>query len=679
MTMQINVDARGRGDYATVQEAVLAVPDYSAKPVTIFIRKGVYEEKLAVPKEKTNVRFLGEDAYETILTFSDNAHTPDGEGKPMGTFRSGSVTVWADDFTAENLTIRNSSGPGTGQAVAAFMNGDRAVFRHVRFLGDQDTLYTGPGRQYYADCYLEGDVDFIFGPATAVFERCRIHCKRDGGYLTAASTPQDAAYGYVFLDCTVTSSPGAENVYLGRPWRDYAAVAFIRTWMDASIAPAGWHNWSQPNREETTRYREAGTRGPGALLAQRVDWAKSLSPEDTAGYDIPAIFHGQDGWNPLTAGQDQPKLALQLSARMADQWIKDWDAIGEHPRTSNKWNYEIGLFLKAVSVLESLTGQDRYFRYVLHNMNQFVGDEGSIRTYKLEDYNLDQINQGKLLLYLWKKTGENRYKQAADVLVKQLEGHPRTAEGGFWHKKIYPHQMWLDGLYMAMPFLTEYARIFDRPELLDEAPQQILLIDRHNRDPHTGLYYHGWDESRSQEWADKETGCSPHFWTRAIGWYAMAIVDTLEHLPRQHPGYAPVAAVLNRLAEAVVKVQDQESGLWYQVTDQAGREGNYLESSGSSMLVYALAKGVAAGNLPSCYLEAARLGYHGLANRMLRKDGQGKLHLTAVCLVAGLGGNPYRSGSYDYYVHEPVGEDDLKGIGACLLALSQIEAAGLQG
>lgn len=670
--MQINVDAKGRGDFVSVQEAVLSVPDYSVEPVIIFIRKGVYEEKLVVPKEKTNLRFLGEDAYETILTFSDNAHIPGPEGKPMGTFKSGSVTVWADDFTAENLTIRNSSGPGTGQAVAAFMNGDRAVFRNVRFLGDQDTLYTGPARQYYVDCYLEGDVDFIFGPATAVFERCRIHCKRDGGYLTAASTPEDVEFGYVFLDCTVTSSPGAAGVYLGRPWRDFAHTVFIRTWMDTSIIAEGWHNWRQPHREETSRYKEYGSRGPGAALANRVGWAEALTDEAAAVYEIAAILRGQDGWNPLNV--DKPRLALQVSAQIADQWIQDFNPLVNHPHIRDRWNYEIGCVLKGISIMEQFTGQDRYFRYVLNNMNRFVQEDGSIKGYRIDEYNLDQVNQGKLLLYLWKKTGENRYKQAADLLVQQLENHPRTSEGGFWHKKIYPHQMWLDGLYMATPFLTEYARIFDRPELLDEAPLQILTVEKHTRDPKTGLYFHGWDESREQEWADKETGQSPNFWSRSIGWYAMAVVDTLEHLPKQHPGYVPIVEVLGRLAEAVVKVQDAETGLWYQVTDQGGQEGNYLEASGTAMFVYALAKGVAAGHLPETYLDAARKGYRGLVDKLLRKDEQGRLHVTSICFVAGLGGTPYRSGSYEYYVNEAVGEDDPKGVGACLMALAQIEA-----
>jgi len=297
--MEFVVDARGNGDFRSVGEAIAASPEWSTQPVTIHIRKGVYEEKLRIPKEKTNIRLIGEDPVETILTYSDNARMPLPDGTPMGTFRTGSLSVFGNGFTAENLTIRNSSGPGTGQAVALFLDADKAVLRGVRLLGDQDTLYTGNGRQYYYSCYIEGDVDFIFGPSTAVFDRCHIHCKRSGGYLTAASTPEDVVYGYVFLDCMVTGAPETSNIYLGRPWRDFANTVFIRTWMDGSIHPKGWHNWGQPHREETSRYKEFGSRGPGATLADRVPWAEELYLDYADAYTPERILSGKDGWGPL--------------------------------------------------------------------------------------------------------------------------------------------------------------------------------------------------------------------------------------------------------------------------------------------------------------------------------------------------------------------------------------------
>ncbi|ULL17799.1 pectin esterase [Paenibacillus sp. H1-7] len=292
------VDAAGSGDFRTVQEAVDAAPDGSREKVTIFIKNGTYEEKLLVPKEKRNLHFLGESRDGVVLTYSDNTKTLGPDGEPLGTFRSASAFFHGDDFTAEQLTIRNASGQGTGQAVAAFVTSDRAVFRSVTFLGFQDTLYTGESRQYYEDCRIEGDVDYIFGPATAVFNRCRIHSKRKGGYVTAASTPEDKPFGYVFLDCTLMADPGMTDVYLGRPWRPFAHVVWIRTEMDASVKPEGWHNWSDPAREATSRYGEYGSRGPGANPEARVSWSCQLAPDEAAAYTVANVLAGEDGWDP---------------------------------------------------------------------------------------------------------------------------------------------------------------------------------------------------------------------------------------------------------------------------------------------------------------------------------------------------------------------------------------------
>ncbi|WP_282941331.1 pectinesterase family protein [Paenibacillus sp. RC67] len=296
--MKFVVDGQGKGDFSTLQAAVDASPDGSEHKITIFIRNGIYEEKLVVPKEKRNLHFIGESRDGVILTYSDNAKTLGADGEPLGTFRSSSSYFHGDDFTAEHLTIRNTSGQGTGQAVAVFVTGDRAVFRHVTMLGFQDTLYTGESRQFYEECRIEGDVDFIFGPACAVFQRCVIHSKRKGGYLTAASTPEQQTFGYVFLDCQVTADPGMTDVYLGRPWRPFANVVWIRTEMDASIKPEGWHNWNDPERETTSRYYEFSSRGPGANPGSRVAWSKQLSAEEADRYTVSAILSGRDGWNP---------------------------------------------------------------------------------------------------------------------------------------------------------------------------------------------------------------------------------------------------------------------------------------------------------------------------------------------------------------------------------------------
>jgi unsaturated rhamnogalacturonyl hydrolase len=256
-----------------------------------------------------------------------------------------------------------------------------------------------------------------------------------------------------------------------------------------------------------------------------------------------------------------------------------------------------------------------------------------------------------------------------------LKSQPRTSEGGFWHKKIYPEQMWLDGLYMAEPFYAEYAATFREGADFDDIARQFVLMERHARDSRTGLLYHGWDESRKQRWADPATGRSPNFWGRAMGWYAMALVDTLDYFPKGHPQRAELLAILRRLAAAVEKYQEPESGLWYQVLDRGGAEGNYLEASASCMFVYALAKGVRQGYLPASYLKVARKGYQGIVGRFVETDAGGLVSLKGIVSVAGLGGSPYRDGSYQYYLSEKVVADDPKGVGAFLMASSEMERA----
>lgn len=293
--IQRYVSQHGDGDFLTVQEAIDSVQDEAAR---IIIASGEYVEKIVIPRGKPPITLLGEDVQTTTLVFGDNAHTLGSDGKPIGTFRSSSLFVYADGFTMENMTVANSSGAGSGQAVAAFMDADRMTCRNVRFLGDQDTLYTGKGRQYYIDCYIEGDVDFIFGPANAVFEHCHIHCKRTGGYVTAASTPEEQEHGYTFLDCRITGGEGVHRVYLGRPWRPYAKVVFIRTELGNCISPAGWHNWGDLDKQKTSRYEEFGSVGLGANDLERVSWAKLLDEREASAYTLQNILSGDDGWTP---------------------------------------------------------------------------------------------------------------------------------------------------------------------------------------------------------------------------------------------------------------------------------------------------------------------------------------------------------------------------------------------
>lgn len=289
----------GSGDFTTVQAAINAVPDYrKAGPTRIYIKKGMYKEKIVIAESKQGVQLIGEDG--AVLTYDDYAQKPNIFGEEKGTSGSGSIYIFGPDFMAENITFENTSGP-VGQAVACHVAGDRAVFRRCRFLGFQDTLYTfGENtREYYEDCYIEGTIDFIFGKATAVFNRCELRSKRTGGILTAPATPQGSNYGYVFYDCKLTADEGVEagSVWLSRPWRPYGKTVFIRCEMGQHIRPEGWNNWGKTDNERTAYYAEYQCYGKGADTSRRVAWSHQL--KDANAYVMTNILKGADGWNPL--------------------------------------------------------------------------------------------------------------------------------------------------------------------------------------------------------------------------------------------------------------------------------------------------------------------------------------------------------------------------------------------
>lgn len=291
---EIIVDRNGRGDYRNIQDAIESIRAFDpAGPVTIFIRDGIYKEKLILPTHLANVHIIGESRENTVITYDDHANID-----KMGTFRTYTFLIRGNDITVENLTIENSA-LQLGQAVALHVEGDRIIFRNCRFLGNQDTIYTGREncRQYFENCYIEGTTDFIFGPSTAWFEGCEIHCKKDS-YITAASTPQNLAYGYIFNNCNITMAEGISNVYLGRPWRAYAMTLFMNCTMPEGINTSGWDNWRNPENEKTVRYMEYRNNGKGADAKQRVKWAKMLSAKDAGQYTIKSVMKGCDGWKP---------------------------------------------------------------------------------------------------------------------------------------------------------------------------------------------------------------------------------------------------------------------------------------------------------------------------------------------------------------------------------------------
>jgi unsaturated rhamnogalacturonyl hydrolase len=337
-----------------------------------------------------------------------------------------------------------------------------------------------------------------------------------------------------------------------------------------------------------------------------------------------------------------------------------------------KWDYTAGLVLVALDRVGAATGDPRFAAYVKKSIDSLVSADGRIATYAATEYNLDQINEGRALFPLADRTHDTRYLKAADALREQLRTQPRTAEGGFWHKKIYPQQMWLDGLYMAEPFYAEYALRHGDTAAMNDVTRQFLLVARHLRDPKTGLYYHAWDAAHQQPWADPATGLSKNFWGRAVGWYLMAAVDVLDYLPKTHRDRAELIRIVQQLSAAVANVRDPVTGLWWQVLDQPNRSKNYLEASASSMFVYAFAKGARMGYLPATYRAIADRAFSGMLATFVSVEPNGLVSINGICKVAGLGGNPPRDGSYDYYVSEPVVSNDYKGVGPFILAAHEL-------
>lgn len=362
------------------------------------------------------------------------------------------------------------------------------------------------------------------------------------------------------------------------------------------------------------------------------------------------------------------RMALSEIARFPDPTLLDF-------QTKSRWSYTNGLVLQAMEQVYEETGDKKIYDYIYDYANRMITDEGRIKTYNISDYNLDMIKSGDAIFWLQQKNQEERFKIAMDSLHLQLEGQPTTTEGGYWHKKRYPNQMWLDGVFMAEPFHAKYALEYledaEAMKVLDKIVLQFDLIEKYNRDPKTGLYYHGWDESREQRWANTETGLSENFWSRGMGWYGMAMVDILDYLPESHPGHERIIGYLKQYAEAIIKYQD-ESGAWWQVLNMPKREGNYLEATGTSMFTYTLAKAANRGYIPSTYLANAKKGFDGIIEEFITVDDNGIINLTKCCGVAGLGGDPYRDGTFDYYVNEIVRSNDPKGTGPFMFAALEL-------
>lgn len=337
-----------------------------------------------------------------------------------------------------------------------------------------------------------------------------------------------------------------------------------------------------------------------------------------------------------------------------------------------KWNYMDGCMIKAILELYQIKKDERYLDFAIHFIDHFVQDDGSILSYDPCEYNLDNVNAGKTLFDLYKLTGKEKYRKGIDTIYSQIEKQPRTSTGNFWHKNIYPDQIWLDGLYMALPFYMQYEVEFNGCKNCRDITDQFNNVHRLMRDPLNGLYYHAYDDSRRMFWCDKVTGLSENFWLRALGWFSMALVDTMEIMPDSlAEEKAGLNTIYRELIDAMLPYQDEGTGMWYQVVNRGGISPNYLETSGSAIFSYSIMKSVRLGYLPESYAAFGEKAFYGICKKYLTEE-NGELQLDGICLVAGLGNTENREGTFEYYMREPIVKNEAKGIAPLILSYIEI-------
>lgn len=355
---------------------------------------------------------------------------------------------------------------------------------------------------------------------------------------------------------------------------------------------------------------------------------------------------------------------LETSSPEAPVWNIEKIKQGKKP----SWNYIDGCMIKAVLELYRIKKEPKYLEFADRFIDYFVREDGSIMSYDPLEYNLDNVNAGKTLFELYPLTGREKYRKAMDTIYGQLKGQPRTSTGNFWHKLIYPDQVWLDGLYMAQPFYMQYELTYNQGKNCHDSYQQFLTVYDRMRDTRNGLYYHAYDDSRESFWCDKVTGLSANFWLRALGWYAMALIDTVEIMPdSMTTEKRELIRIYQELIDSMLPYQDEETGMWYQVVNRGGISPNYLETSGSAIYAYAIMKSVRLGLLDSSYFAYGKKAFDGVCKKYLSEK-DGRLQLGGICLVAGLGNKEMREGTFDYYMREPVVENDAKGVAPLILA-----------
>ena len=372
----------------------------------------------------------------------------------------------------------------------------------------------------------------------------------------------------------------------------------------------------------------------------------------------------------LASGAESCGQKVKWSVRMTNTVLASSDSLIHYVAGNPKWAYDVALLGLAIDRLGNV--YPKYSKYLDDWVNYFVHPDGSVTDYAMKEYNLDRIFPGRDIITVYKRNPDPKYKIALDNFIEQLKTQPKTNSGGYWHKSIYPNQMWLDGIFMASTYMAEYANAFNAPQWYDVATSQTKMIYEKTLDPSTGLLMHAWDESRTQKWCDPITGKSHYPWSRAMGWYTMAILDILDYLPQNHPDRKELIKILQSTCDALLKVRDKKSGIWYQVLNQGGREGNYLEGSGSAMYTYVFAKGARLGYLDKKYRKIARSSFNGILKELITVDNQGLVTMHNICGGCGLGGIPYRDGTYEYYVNEKRFDNDTKGVAPFILAAIEL-------
>lgn len=429
----------------------------------------------------------------------------------------------------------------------------------------------------------------------------------------------------------------------------------------------------KPEGNELDYYFLAAWQGETGGVENRQDFVQSLEQEVekltitsrrrlrttlTAQAQLPITGASALGWAKKLADSELARKALLYKQG-------GWDT---NRKRKPRFEYDIvGLQPLAYDELNAVAPDSKYEQVMAQVSGSYVTEAGDLLEYQADEYSLDSVNPGRNLLRLYERTRADKYKKAAAKLRQQLAKQPKTSEGAFWHKKKYPSQLWLDGVYMAMPFLASYSALFEKGRSYDEVVNEFVVTRKRLRNPETGLYFHAWDEKKQQSWADPKTGLSKHYWGRGLGWFCMAVVDVLDIIPKSDEAHRkPLLQMVEELAAAIVKVQDPETGTWWQVLDQPKRVGNYRESTASAMFTYFLAKSLRKQYLPDSYRSIAVRSFEGLVKEFINVHADGKVSMTNQCLVGGLGFG--RDGSYRYYQSEPVWENDPKGNGPFILA-----------